>query len=125
MGNSYNKPRKPKYTKETTQKGKEHITGGYRKESRDKGFRLPKQPKTPKPNFAKGEHKTNAKAVQKQSEAKDRLKAKKEAGRNAHATANARYKDTLAHGNMPKRNDEYNVPNHGMFFRSVTVLEFI
>ena len=124
-GYSYKKPRKPKYTKETTKKGTTHITGGYRKESREKGFRLPKQPKTPKANFAKGEHKTNPKAVQKQAEAKARLQAKKTAGRNAHATANARYRDTLTHGNMPNRHDEYHVPNHGMFFSSVIVLEFL
>jgi len=111
---AYKKPRKPKYTKETTKKGTTHITGGYRKESREKGFRLPKQPKTPKANFAKGEHKTNPKAVQKQAEAKARLQAKKTAGRNAHATANARYRDTLTHGNMPNRHDEYHVPNHGV-----------
>jgi len=110
----YGKPRKLKYTKETTPKGKEHITGGYRKDGRDKGYRLAKQPKTPKPNFAKGDQKTNAKFLKKQSEQKDRLKAKKAAGRNAHATANARYADTLAHGNMPKRDVEYNVPNHGV-----------
>lgn len=117
----YGKPRKAKYTKVTTNKGTEHITGGYRKESRDKGFRLPKQPKTPKANFAKGEHKTNAKAVQKQAEAKARLQAKKAAGVTAHATVNTRHAQTLAHGNMPNRHDEYNVPNHGMFSRSVIV----
>ena len=114
----YKKPRKPKYTKVTTKKGTVHITGGYRKEGRDKGFRLPKQPKTPKANFANGEHMTNPKAVRKQAEAKTRLQAKKAAGRNAHTTANARYAQTLAHGNMPNRHDKYHVPNHGMFFRS-------
>ena len=106
-----------------TNKGATHITGGYRKQGRDKqsheqGFRLPKQPKTPKADFAKGEHKTNKKAVQKQAEAKARLQAKKTAGRNAHATATAKYKKS---GNMPNRHDEYKVPNHGMFISSVIV----
>jgi len=113
-GHRYGKPRTLKYTKVTTKKGTEHVTGGYRKQGRDKGFRPPKQPKTPKANFAKGEHKTNVKASQKQVEAKARLQAKKAAGRNAHATANTRYAQTLAHGNMPNRHDEYRVPNHGV-----------
>jgi len=113
-GHRYGKPGKLKYTEVTTKKGTKHVTGGYRKEGREKGFRLPKQPKTPKANFAKGEHKTNAKAVQKQAEAKARLRAKKAAGRNAHATANTRYAQTLAGGNMPNRHDEYHVPNHGV-----------
>jgi len=112
----YGKPRKPKYTK-NPETG--HITGGYRQAGRAKapgepGYRLPKQPKTPKPDFAKGEHKTNAKAVKKQAEAKVRLEAKKKAGRDAHALANTRYAQTVAHGNLPNRHDEYNVLNHGI-----------
>jgi hypothetical protein len=75
----------------------------------------------PKANFAKGEHKTNAKAVQKQAQATALLQAKKAAGRKAHAAANTRYAQTLAHGNMANRRDEYHVPNDGMFFRSVIV----
>jgi hypothetical protein len=115
-GHRYGKPRRITYTTATTKKGTEHITGGYRKDSRDKGFRLPKQPKTPKPDFAKGAHLTNTKAVQKQAEAKARLQAKKTAGRAAHATANTRYAQTVAHGTLPNRHDEYHVPNHGKFF---------
>jgi len=120
-GHRYGKPRKPaqSYKKETTAKGKTHIVSGFRANSRkiaegSPGHRPAKQPKTPKANFAKGEHKTNAKAVASQAAAKQRLHDKKAAGRTAHATANAKYKDTLAHGNMPNRHDEYNVPNHGV-----------
>jgi hypothetical protein len=120
-GHRYGKPRKPSqsYKKETTAKGKTHIVSGFRANGRkipegESGHRIAKQPKTPKPNFAKGDHLTNAKAVQKQAEAKTRLQAKKTAGRNAHATANTRYAQTLAHGNMPNRHDEYHVPNHGV-----------
>lgn len=116
---AYKAPKYPKYTyaEKKTKQGTKHITGGYRKKERDKGTRLPKQPKTPKANFAKGEHKTNENAVQKQAEAKARLQAKKAAGRNAHATANTRYAQTHGdmanrhdkqiHGNLPNRHDEY------------------
>lgn len=121
----YGKPRKPKYTKVTTKDGKQHITGGYRKESRDKGHRLPKQPKTPKPNFAKGEHLTNAKAVRTQAEAKARMQQRKADGRAKYGAAAAIHKKTLQHGNMPGRKDEYHVPQHGMFFFCFCVSFFI
>ncbi|KAF8190545.1 hypothetical protein BJ912DRAFT_925674 [Pholiota molesta] len=114
-GHMYGKPtRKIEYSKVKTKTGTNHITGGYRKRGREKGFRVAKQPKTPQPNFAKGDHLTNAKAVQKQAEAKARLHAEKTAGWNAHTTAKDRHKLTLEHGNMPNRHDEYNVPNHGV-----------
>jgi hypothetical protein len=113
-GQRYGKPRKPKYTKVTTKAGTQHITGGYRKEGRDAGRRLPKQPKTPKPNFAKGEHLTNAKAVRTQAAAKARMQQRKADGRAKHGAAAAIHQKTLAHGNMPGRNDEYHVPSHGV-----------
>jgi hypothetical protein len=124
-GHMYGKPtRKIEYSKVKTKTGTYHITGGYRKRGREKSFRVAKQPKTPQPNFAKGDHLTNAKAVQKQAEAKARLHAEKTAGWNAHTTAKDRHKLTLKHGNMPNRHDEYNVPNHGVFFCPVTGQDF-
>ncbi|KAF8190548.1 hypothetical protein BJ912DRAFT_326096 [Pholiota molesta] len=113
-GSRYGKPRKPKYTKETTKAGTQHITGGYRKEGRAAGRRLPQQPKTPKANFAKGEHLTNAKAVQSQAAATARMQQKKADGRAKHGAAAAIHQKTLQHGNMPGRKDEYHVPSHGV-----------
>lgn len=70
----------------------------------------------PRPNFAKGEHLKDQKAVQKQAEARARLQAKKAAGRNAHASANIKYAETKLHGNMPNRQDQYHVPGYGNLY---------
>ncbi|KAF9482325.1 hypothetical protein BDN70DRAFT_991250 [Pholiota conissans] len=110
----YGKPRKLKYVKEITKKGKEHIVSGYRAESRAKDHRLPKQPKTPKPNFAKGEHKTNAKAVNSQAAASARRAERKANGRAKYGDAKAIHEQTLKHGNMPARKDQYHVPGVGV-----------
>jgi hypothetical protein len=116
----YGRPNNPKYTKTTTSKGTKHIVSGFRAEHRQQGRRLAKQPKKPRANFAKGEHEKDEKAMLKQAEAKARLQEKKAKGQAAHAIANARYAQTLAHGNMPNRHDEYHVPNHGISFSLIT-----
>ncbi|KAF9482324.1 hypothetical protein BDN70DRAFT_991249 [Pholiota conissans] len=103
------KPARKKYKKDANG----HITSGWRADARAKGFRPPKQPKTPKPNMAKGEHKTNAKAVASQAAANARRQAKKAAGRAHHAPINAIHEHTRTHGNMPARDAKYHVPGHG------------
>jgi hypothetical protein len=70
---------------------KRTLSFGFRANSRkipegQRGHRIARQPKTPKPNFAKGEHLTNLRALRKQAEANTRLQAKKTASRAAHAT---------------------------------------
>jgi hypothetical protein len=102
-----------------TKKNQKHIISGYRAESRKLGHRLAKQPKTPNASLVEGEDLDKAKAKAerkqaKQAEAKARLEEKLVKGKAAHATANARYAQTRAHGNMPNRHDEYHVPNHGI-----------
>ncbi|KAF8194954.1 hypothetical protein BJ912DRAFT_1056848 [Pholiota molesta] len=90
----YGKPRKPKYNK---------TGAGFRKEGRDLGHRLPKQPKTPQPNFAEGEHLAHPKAQRRAD------------GHQKFGAVAAIHKETLKPGNnMPGRRDEYHVPQHGV-----------
>ncbi|KAF9472616.1 hypothetical protein BDN70DRAFT_447672 [Pholiota conissans] len=113
----YNMPKKVNYKTTTLPNGNEHIEAGYRAIERNKNppTRIPKQPKTPHPDFAKGEHLTNEKAKNSQAEANLRKQQKQADGRAKYGAAAAAHKsETLVHGNMPGRKDEYHVPGQGV-----------
>lgn len=96
------------------------IIGGYRQDGREKGFRPAKQPRTPQPNYATGEHLTDAKfvaaAARGKAEHNMHMQQKKAADLRLFGPAVAIHEETLKHGSMPGRSDKYHVPQHGMFF---------
>lgn len=97
----YGKPRAPKKAPkvELSKKGKPLTPPGHRAASRAAGHRLPKQPKTPKPNAVKGAPKT-AKHINSQKEALARKHARVAAGRANFKHAAEQQKKT---DNLPNR----------------------
>lgn len=95
---AYKKPRSAK-----TQKPNQR---GYRADGRAKGFRLQKQPKTPKPQAVKGAAKTQ-KHKNSQAAANARTRARKDAGKANFAHAKTEYGKTT---HMPKRGATFKTP---------------
>lgn len=76
---------------------------GYRAQARAQGRRLPKQPKTPKPQMKKG-NAPSAKAQARQAAANQRTRDQKKAGRIEFAGAKVKYAATA---NMPHRKSTF------------------
>jgi hypothetical protein len=94
------------YGKPRTAKNQPPNQPGYRADSRKKGFRLAKQPKTPKPQAVKGARKTE-KHERTQAAALAKKKQRIQDGRANFAHAAAQQKKTV---NMPSRNVRFTTP---------------
>ena len=82
---------------------------GWRANNRAKGYILAKEPKTPKPNAAKGAKKSE-KALKTQQAANAKTAARKAAGRAKFGDAAAAQKATTS---LPARKGEFKVPGPG------------
>jgi len=102
----------PKYGKPRSASKQKPNKPGYRADSRAKGFRLPKQPKTPKPNMVKGQAKSQ-KAKATQAKALANKKTRLAEGRKKFGPAAAAHKDTVG---LPGRKEKFPVKGERMSF---------
>jgi len=97
----------PKYGKPRSASKQKPNQPGYRAAGRAAGHRLPKQPKTPKPNMVKGQA-PSAKAQKKQGEANARKTQRKADGRAKFAPTKEAYRKTTS---LPHRKNTFTAPD--------------
>jgi len=102
----------PEYGKPRSAGKQKPNKPGYRAAGRAKGVRLPKQPKTPKPNMVKGQAKSQ-KAKDTQAKALARKKTRLAEGRKNFGPTAAAHKDTVG---LPGRKEKFPVKGDRMTF---------